>query len=138
MVSSAPISRQYHVINISRFHWTLGIAQQIWCAQSRIAELAKLVVGSTTPIYTTALVIVMEGSEKWCDIQDNCDLPISNGLLTEAAVAPSNSDYYPLSRFDLRSVESDLLGGNATDLINSTCHYPFCVALLSFTIKNTK
>lgn len=80
----------------------------------------------------------MEVSEKWCDIQDDCNLPISNGLLTEAAVASSKLDYDPLSKLALRSMDSDLLGGNATDLINSTCHYPFCVALLSFTIKNTK
>lgn len=80
----------------------------------------------------------MEGSEKWCELQDNCDLPISNGLLGEAAVARSNPGYDSLSRLALRSAESGLLGGNATDLINSTCHYPFCVAVLSFTIKNTK
>ena len=80
----------------------------------------------------------MGSSEKWCEIQDNCDLPISSGLLTEAAVAPSNPDYDSLSRLALRSVESGLLSGNETNLINSTCHYPFCVAVLSFTIKNTK
>ena len=80
---------------------------------------------------------IMEGSEKWCDVQENCDLPISNGLLTESAIVPSNPEYDSLS---LRSVpvERGILGGNATDLTNSTCRYPFCVAVLSFTIKNTK
>lgn len=81
----------------------------------------------------------MEGSEKWCDLQENCDLPISNGLLGETAVVPNSPDYDSLpSRLALRSVESSLLGGNESALINSTCHYPFCVAVLSFTIKSTK
>ncbi len=134
MVSSAPISRQYHVINVSQFHWTLGVSQQFGALNQESQSLRS---GNTVRA-TPFRLIAMEGSEKWCEVQDNCDLPISNGLLTEAAVDPSKPGYDSLSRLALRSVESDLLGGNATDLINSTCHYPFCVALLSFTIKNTK
>ena len=91
----------------------------------------------TTPFSLTP-IIAMGSSEKWCAIQDDCDLPISNGLITEAVVASSYSDYGSVSKLALRSVESGLLSGNATDLINSTCRYPFCVAVLSFTFKNTK
>lgn len=83
----------------------------------------------------------MESSEKWCALKDNCALPISNGLLADPAAIqnPTLMDE-SMSRFAfaLRSVEDDMLGGNESDLTNSTCHYPFCVAVLSFTIRNSK
>ena len=80
----------------------------------------------------------MESSEKWCGLQDNCDLPISNGLLADAdvlsnplAVSSASQSVFPL-------MSEDVLSGNESNLTNSTCRYPFCVAVLSFTIEGTK
>lgn len=81
----------------------------------------------------------MEGRETWCDIQQQCDFPISNGLLNDPAAASDLSDDsgMPLP-LTLRSLETDMFAGNESNLTNSTCVYPFCVAVLSFTINNTK
>ena len=78
----------------------------------------------------------MENIEKWCNVQEDCDFPISNGLLGDPD--ETSADYGLTFPFTLRSLEADMLGGNESNLTNSTCLYPFCVAVLSFTIKNSK
>ena len=79
----------------------------------------------------------METSEKWCALKDDCDLPISNGLLDETA-SGLNPTSDPMSKFPFHLRSVDMLGSSELNLTNSTCVYPFCVAVLSYTIKNTK
>lgn len=107
-----------------------------WCI---ICEVGWLLQSHPSLVESTLLVSgpAMESSEKWCDLTDDCDLPISNGLLGELAITqPPTLDPMPRLPYSLRSV--DVLASPELNLTNSTCHYPFCVALLSFTIKNTK
>ena len=70
-------------------------AQQSWCAQKRNCLVCIAADGRYAAPCTW--IIAMESSEKWCNLQENCDLPISDGLLNEPAIVSSNPGFDSLS-----------------------------------------